>query len=37
MFSENENSIINDFTSILDVSTRNQKKDIYNIFNIHDF
>ena len=37
MFSEIENSIINDFISILDVSTRNQKKDIYNIFNIHDF
>jgi hypothetical protein len=37
MFSEVENSIINDFSSIIDVSTRNQKKDIYNIFNIHNF
>lgn len=37
IFSEVENSIINDFTSILNLSSRNQRKDIYNIFYIHDF
>jgi len=37
IFSEVENSIINDFTSILNLSSRNQRKDIYNIFNIHEF